>query len=226
MKLLTIENAKTSKGASMGYLTGILYLSPASLSGVNLCPYSTPGCRASCLNTAGRGRFDSIQQARLIKTLHWLNNPEGFIDQLADDIRALERKAKRLGLKPVVRLNGTSDIFWEIKAPRLFREFAHVQFYDYTKAPYNSRPSERLPANYSLTYSASEIDTDDALRYQLSKGRSVAAVFFDRLPVNVINGDEHDLRFLQQGQLIGLKAKGKAKHDRTGFVRFSVGGAE
>ena len=36
----------------------------------------------------------------------------------------------------------------------------------------------------------------------------------------VINADEHDLRFLdKQGVIAGLKAKGKGKKDTTGFVR-------
>jgi hypothetical protein len=36
----------------------------------------------------------------------------------------------------------------------------------------------------------------------------------------VINGDESDLRFLDpKGVIVGLKAKGKAKKDTTGFVK-------
>jgi hypothetical protein len=51
-----------------------------------------------------------------------------------------------------------------------------------------------------------------------------AAVFRDRLPAQfmgrkVINGDESDLRFLDdKNVIIGLKAKGRARHDKTGFV--------
>lgn len=222
MKLLTVDNAKTSKGESTGYLTGILYLSPASLSGVNLCPFSSPGCRAACLNTAGRGRFNSIQEARAIKTTHWLANPEGFIEQLTLDIEALERKAKREGLTPVVRLNGTSDIFWERKAPQLFERFAHIQFYDYTKAPYEVRPDESLPKNYSLTYSASEVDSKQDIMFELSNARSVAVVVEQipaKLSQHMTNGDAHDLRFLDKTKLVWLKAKGMAKKDTTNFVR-------
>ena len=57
------SDAKTSKGEKFGYLTAILYLSPATESGlthksgapVNLCPFATQGCMTSCLYTAGRG---------------------------------------------------------------------------------------------------------------------------------------------------------------------------
>lgn len=58
-------DAKTVKGESFGFLTGILYLSPLSLGGFgNLCPFASPGCSADCLNSAGRGAFNSVQKAR------------------------------------------------------------------------------------------------------------------------------------------------------------------
>jgi hypothetical protein len=49
-------------------------------------------------------------------------------------------------------------------------------------------------------------------------------VAFNRLPetylgLPVIDGDQSDLRFLDpQGVIVGLKAKGKGKHDTSGFV--------
>lgn len=54
-------------------------------------------------------------------------------------------------------------------------------------------------------------------------GMNVAAVFkevpFTYMGRPVINGDETDLRFLDpKGVIVGLKAKGKAKKDTTGFV--------
>lgn len=216
MKLLAVENAKTIKGESLGYLTGILYLVPSDLSGVNLCPFSSAGCRAACLNTAGRGKFDSIQEARLIKTIHFLNNKVGFIDQLRSDIQALIRRSKREGLTPCVRLNGTSDILWERIAPELFTEFSDVQFYDYTKFPEKIR--NNIPSNYHLTYSFSEEEQ------VIDSTLNTAIVFKDVLPneykgKQVINGTEHDLRFLDtKNVIVGLLAKGKAKQDTTGFV--------
>ena len=54
-KLLNLDaNPKTVKGQKRGYMTAVLYLAPADLSGWNVCPESTAGCRAACLNTAGR----------------------------------------------------------------------------------------------------------------------------------------------------------------------------
>jgi hypothetical protein len=50
------------------------------------------------------------------------------------------------------------------------------------------------------------------------------AVAFDRTPAEwcgrkVVDGDEHDARFVdKRGVIVGLKAKGKARQDRSGFV--------
>ena len=74
-KLLTIGNPKTLKTAPSfeQYMSIVLHLSPAKLSGKNFCPYSEiAGCENTCLNTAGRGgifkkgeKTNPIQKARL-----------------------------------------------------------------------------------------------------------------------------------------------------------------
>jgi hypothetical protein len=59
----------------------------------------------------------------------------------------------------------------------------------------------------------------------VSSGQGNAAVVFQTLPdtflgLQVINGDEHDLRHLDpKGVIVGLLPKGrKAKRDTSGFV--------
>jgi hypothetical protein len=224
MNLLTTSNHKTLKGEASGYLTGILHLAPANLSGINVCRFSTPGCKAACLNTAGKGRFAITQQARIRKTLALFRDQSAFAAQLDRDIISLCRKAARLGLKPAVRLNGTSDLPWE-KMPAfqgLFARFPSVQFYDYTKDAARARDHAAglFPPNYHLTYSASERDSDAALHTLLSRGVSIAVVTPTPSP-RMLAGDNNDLRFLDPpGSIIALSPKGKARHDRSGFVRF------
>lgn len=228
MKLLTIENAKTSKGTKLGYLTGILYLAPHNIAGYgSICKASTAGCRAACLYTAGRGAFKSIQQSRIIKTIHLFENRAGFIEQLQDDINALKRKAERLGLRPAVRLNGTSDLDWQLMASQLFEQNSSVQFYDYTK--HLERRSKF--ANYDLSYSLAEgwdrrpecAGKENWVNF-IERIPSRLVVVFEQLPKYylgrpVVNGDSHDLRFLDEADcVIGLMPKGKAKKDLTGFV--------
>lgn len=229
-KLLTIENAKTVKGESLGYLTGILYLAPADESvpfgGKNLCPLASKGCAAACLFSAGRGRFDAVRNARIAKTLHFVNDFQGFEKDLFESVARVVRAAKRQNLTPAIRLNGTSDVAWE-KISGIMNAFPDVIFYDYSKTWSRVLAYSRgeLPANYHLTFSRSEENADKVELIIAETDANVAVVFASKnLPASymgreVINGDEHDLRFLdKKGVIVGLSAKGKAKRDTSGFV--------
>jgi hypothetical protein len=249
MKLLTIGNPKTLKGEKQGYITAVLHLAPASTSGWNVCPMATAGCKASCLNTAGRGgiasgnaTFESaegslpdnaIQKARIKRTQWFFTDRKAFMLSLHDEIAEFVRKAKKAGLIPCVRLNGTSDVRWE-SVPVVFAThsianlmacFPDVQFYDYTKLANR----KGVPSNYHLTFSLAE-DNDTHAASVLEAGGNVAVVYRDKaLPQTyaiagvtraVVSGDDSDLRFLDpRGVIVGLYAKGKAKKDTLGFVR-------
>jgi len=229
--LLTRGNPKILKGEKQGYLTSILHLAPADLSGYQTCPKATAGCKAACLNTAGRGGIfkkgestNVIQQARIRKTVRFFEHREQFMQELAIEILSTIKYAKKRGLVPVFRLNGTSDIAWEKirfgSYRNIFEAFPNVQFYDYTKIA-----KRTVPANYHLTFSAADGNDADVVK-AIDKGYNVAVVFADKkLPaeynnVTVFNGDESDLRFLDpRNVIVGLYAKGKAKKDNTGFVK-------
>lgn len=235
-RLLTIGgDAKTIKGEPLGYRTAVMYLAPASLSGHNVCALSTSGCRLGCLNTAGRGAFTATQAARLARTLFYFQRRDAFMLQLANEVSLFVRASRRAGMTPCVRLNGTSDIRWERvpvgEAPNIFTLFADVQFYDYTKLPPLAR---KLPPNYHLTFSLAETARNWTYHLDaLTAGLSVAVVLrgagTSRWPLPfpevwngrpLINGDEHDLRFLDRPAVyVGLRAKGRAVYDTSGFVR-------
>lgn len=227
MHLLSVSaDAKTVRGEPYGFLTGILYLQPASLSGKNLCPGSSAGCREACLNYSGRSvAFPKIFAARKRKTEMFLKERETFMLQLASDISTLQIKAKKMGKKPVVRLNGVTDIGWEsipvLGYKNIFRMFPKVKFVDYTKIA--RRLYANKEKNYHLTFSLSE-ENESAARKASENGYNVAVVFRDRPKKfwnkKVVDGDRHDLRFLDgKGVIVGLKAKAKAKKDKTGFVK-------
>ena len=227
-KLLGVStNYKTIKSEKLGVLTGIIYMSPYKLSGKNVCPGASAGCAAACLNTAGRGAMGVVQTARLKKTNRFWDDRGQFLQDLALEIGKLQRQAEAKGMKAAVRLNGTSDLPYErYKVPgtdkNIMELFPDVQFYDYTKLE-NRFTKGQLPANYHLTFSRAE-DNDHKLP-EVLKHTSAAVVFSGELPETwrgypVIDGDEHDARFTDAGAgvIIGLKAKGKAKHDTSGFV--------
>ena len=212
-KLLTYNNAKILKSKEKGYLTVGLHLSPG-----RVCNRASKGCLSSCLNTSGHGRYQRTQLARARKTQLFWNDHDTFMAQLYKEIEASQRKADRESLTLAVRLNLTSDIPWECYG--VPQKYPDVQFYDYTK--YNDR---HPPSNYHLTFSRSEEEKNwGQAKEWLDKGNNVAIVFGGELPKTywgfpVISGDEDDLRFLDPSPVIvGLKTKGRAKHDRTGFV--------
>lgn len=227
--LLSISaDSKTIKGEKIGYLTGILYLAPATVTKYNTCSMAKLAqCDKACLYSAGRGAFSNVQQSRIDKTLYFFEAREQFMLQLAANIVVLIKKAEKLGLKPLVRLNGTSDIRWE-SIPfeyhaNIMEAFPNVQFYDYTK----DANRKDIPANYDLTFSYSGVDSfAPYVKKAQSKGMRMAVVFRKEstIPVffkgiKVVSGDNSDVRHLDdQGVIVGLYAKGAAKHDTSGFV--------
>jgi hypothetical protein len=223
MKLLSVGNPKLMKGEKKGYLSFVLHLSPADVSGYETCPKRTAGCTAACLNTAGRGGMfkpggtNTIQEARKRKTKMFFEQRDEFMAALEADIRLGIKQAEKKGMIPAFRLNGTSDLAWEKYG--IIQKFPEVQFYDYTKI--RNRKVADLP-NYHLTFSKAD-GNDMDVRLVASTGMNVAVVF-DKLPATyigreVIDGDDTDLRFLdKKGVVVGLKAKGRARKDTSGFV--------
>ena len=228
-------NPKVVKGEKKSWSTKILHLSPhTTASKKTLCPFASEGCKAACLNTSGMGaeylvrssdKVHPVHLARAIRTIWLRSDRQSFLQQLHKEIKAHVDQAKRKGMMPCVRLNGTSDIIWETLG--VIKSFPEVTFYDYTAIPFSKRKD--LPDNYHLTFSCKEDNENEALN-ALKAGHNVAVVFrtrkVDEFPATwngypVVNGDENDLRFLDpKNCVIGLTCKGnKAMTDNTGFVK-------
>jgi hypothetical protein len=236
-KLLAIDtNAKTVKGQKYGFMTGILYMAPSTISGFNTCPMATIAqCEKACLYSAGRGAFSSVQQSRINKAKLFHTQRQEFMTKLAQDIEKLIKKANKAGMTPLVRLNGTSDIRWEnirfdyefahgkIRTVTIFEVFPEVQFYDYTKLANR----KDVPGNYDLTFSYSGVPAYQKYVDQAIKaGMRIATVFRSKkdipgtfLGLECVDGDDSDIRHLDpKGCIVALYAKGNAKKDATGFV--------
>lgn len=244
------SNAKTVKGDSV-YQTAIMYLAPHTQSTVgNVCPMAImAGCDQACLYKAGRAElFASIPAARIAKTQRYFKSRVAFMAELVRDLEKFVKHCAKQDVKPACRLNGTSDIQWEIAHPverqgmrhaSIFEAFPEVVFYDYTKI--TKRTYRDLPANYSLTLSysaANPLYAASVVQAASTNGVNVAVVFRTKKMRNavmasrftvgsngaamtrdVINGDETDMRFLDpKGVIVGLYAKGPGKKDTTGFV--------
>ena len=221
-------NPKTDKNQSVEGLENIvvlhLNLAPADLSGYNVCPMASQGCKSACLHTAGNPVFQAQKdKGRINRARFYMQDRDKFMTQLTRELVNFVKwcdKNKKIG---VVRLNTTSDISWENY--NLFEKFPMLQFYDYTKIQKRALKFARgeYPTNYHLTYSLNEDNYDKAMQV-LNEGGNIAVVFRKDLPdtfmgKKVVNGDLHDLRYLDpKNVVVGLKAKGKAKTDYSGFV--------
>ncbi len=230
---LLSTNPKVEKGIYFDYLTNIFHGAPSFASLYNSCASASLGCGLNCLNESGHGQkhmmhenVHSVHVARVVRTMIWFRFRDQFKAKMQREIRALVRKAKRMNLVPVVRPNGTTDFNFESLWPELFTDNTDVTFYDYSKNP--NRDVSHIP-NYSLSFSVSETNLDTA-KDELSRGLNVVMVL--RLKRNdpkpdyvlgypTINGDIHDLRFLDDNtkpHVVCLFAKGHAYKDKTGFV--------
>lgn len=227
--ILGTASAKTIKGERIGFLTAICYLKPDEI----LCPHAKlAGCLGPCLQSAGRGAFNSVQLARIAKTEYFKNNRRAFMLSMAADVWAIKNKAEKRQLIPLIRPNGTSDIPWEnipvIDGRNIFQLFPEVQFYDYTKHP--SRNLEgKTAGNYDLTFSYSGITPQKiTIKGLLNPHNSRVAVVFDKrenIPATfhawpVIDGDNSDVRHIEpRAVVVALYAKGKARTDSSGFTQ-------
>jgi len=182
---------------------------------------------------------NAIQRCRIARTRLYAKDREAFMLQLIKEIRAFLKKADRKGLTPTVRLNGTSDIRWENHPvtidgqyfDNIFEAFPDLTFYDYTKLP--NRFNRALPDNYHLTLSFSNASQRYAdmcwdahangaslvMVYRTKTDLINARTWFEECRVPVVDGDANDLRFLDPDKcIVTLKAKGKARKDKSGFV--------
>ena len=216
--LLGTDSTKMIKGMKFGWTTYVLYMSPYRLNskGLNLCPKATAGCVKSCLFTSGRGSFQSVEVARFNKAEFFVLDKQKFMDKLVKDIQTIvkrhdkltEEGTKKYTKKFAIRLNGTSDIDWELikidsqEGKNIFEVFPNVQFYDYTKIPSRMQRAKVYP-NYFVTFSVSEHNGKVAEKI-LNDGNTIAKVYFPEIPKfdfnrEVYDGDESDLVFTYQG---------------------------
>jgi len=228
-KLLGSSTYKMEKSQKYKYLSEILHLAPANIGGVNICPNASPECIKLCLNTSGRGQMTSVQKSRLNKKFYFLADRLKFLNHLDREIKLSYARATRKGFKYTVRLNGTSDLPFERyklkNGLNLMDNNPHVQFIDYTKVTNRLNKKNKIPKNYSLTYSQAENNLEDVKKVLKTK-YNIATVFRKKLPKKwlgrkVINGDLSDLRHLEDGKkiIVGLIAKGKAIKNFNGFVQ-------
>jgi hypothetical protein len=254
--IFSTDSAKAAKASNYGYLNAIHYMAPADSGGAgNLCPKASAECIALCLGVySGQAAMvadleqgtNVTRESRKRKAQLFMRERGAYLNEIARKIIKVINDAKALGVKPCIRLNGSTDLAFErirfdldaksigalekagllggltyLSKVTLLELFADVQFVDYTKIA--SRLG-KAPRNLDLTLSYSARNSAECVKALLA-GHNVAMVFHGGLPESfagfpVIDGDLHDLRHLDRkgGFIVGLSPKGnKAKRDQSGF---------
>lgn len=189
-------NDKSGLEGVMGSHQWIQYLQPAGASkiaGCNTCGSNTKGCTAACLGKSGQLGLASGEIAKEARTAMAWHEPAKYLGILHNQIGARERVAEREGRRPVMRLNGTSDIGWH-RIPAgavLIGSRPNTRFSEYTKyntgdvvdkEDYNPYP------NYDWIHSITERTTVGRIRQivgtQTDRGLRNVAV-----PFNMKKGD-------------------------------------
>ncbi len=214
--------SKHVKAYKYNELTYTIYLSPAKLSGYEVCPMRTPECTLLCLNESGMNRMnmnhEMITNSRIKKTKLFFENRQYFMEWMVDEIKSAKKKADKMGYHFSVRLNNTSDLspesfYMDVNGKKLnvLQLFPKIMFYDYTKVPNRITLLDKYK-NYDLTFSFSGNNLTDCIN-MVNNDIRVAVVFNKELPERfwgreVIDGDLYDMRYRDKKDVIvGLKYK-------------------
>jgi len=221
-KLLT-KNAKLEKGNKYEYYNIGLQLAPSYISGFNTCPNASINCGMSCLNETGHGarhminknNIHMVLKARIIRTILFFEYRKQFKNRLIQEINLHKNKVDKLdNVKLCIRLNVLSDIKHEKINKDILEMFKDIQFYDYTKIL--NRDIKHL-SNYHLTISRNELNKDiiedmphnKAYVFNVKRNNKLPSTYENK---KVIDGDLHDLRFLDnKNVIVGLRYKGNNK---------------
>lgn len=184
---------------------------------LNMCPCSTKGCRGVCLNKSGHLGMDNGQTAMWVRTNFQYHYPYEFFAVFYAEHFKHEKRAAKMGKRLVSRPNGTTDADWGRLLPLSF--FDRFKVSDYTKDYDRTSPHP----NYYIVKSAKEtaplpVGENVVVAVKVKRGAPLPKRFEGR---RVIDGDVHDLRFLdkQGGYAVLVRAKGIGMQDETGFVR-------
>ena len=195
---------------------------------LTVCPMSTPGCRAGCvIVTAGKGPTPAVVLGRVARWLTLVLHPLHAVRLMRDSIECTVRAA---GENHRVRFGVADDVRWERVAPVLFApvDDVAIRAYAYTKwTPDRRRGAMGLELTYSATREARRW-SGASVAEAAAAGRRVAVAVDIRkgqpMPTTfhgapMVDGDASDDRWsTAPGVVVGLRAKGAARKDSTGFV--------
>lgn len=121
---------------------------------VNTCP-GAGACKVDCFAMKGgyiQWKGSSLAQTKLLNFVY--NDPDGFMNKLADEISEYEKKNSKKKTKTIIRWHDAGDFFsteYLQKAYDLARKFPNVDFYAYTKIADVAKGEK--PDNFIINFS-------------------------------------------------------------------------
>lgn len=228
-RYLLSESAKIEKGEAYGYITGVCYMSAfTDIIGLgNTCSHAIKAdCFRHCLKSSGQLGGEVAQEAMKDRLDLLIKNPALFFEILRRENARLDRRAESIGFERAGRMNGTTDLDWTritFGGLTIADHFSNVQWYDYTKNWNLARNYISKGIHVTLSW-YKKLPTTRALE-SLDRGVNLAVVYRDKIPktqivgdrkIEVISGDNHDLRFLDpRGVIVGLKYKNQTMHEEA-----------
>jgi hypothetical protein len=157
---------------------------------VNTCP-GAGSCKVDCFAMkGGKVQFEGpwLSDGRILTYL--LNNPDGFFEQLANEIAKEEKKGQKGGYSVTIRWHDAGDFFspeYMDLAFKLAQSLPNIKFYAYTKiagAALGKKPSNFI-VNWSEgahTSQEKQVKAQDATLAQTKNSRIVpTSLFYDLL---------------------------------------------
>ncbi len=172
--------------------------------------HSAPGIVDGFFKRKGASPADSVRESRIENTRRWFQDKDAFLEDIYCSIASMlksipswQRKMPAAFRKegvpegvrftPVVRLNGTSDLFFEeirFQGKTFMEHFPDLTFYDYTKHWWRAlgfakrqildksgkSTNRPWPKNYHLTFSMGGF-WDEKIKDLLEQGCNVTMVF-------------------------------------------------
>lgn len=219
-RYLLSESVKILKGEKFGYVTGVQYLPAAErIPGGHTCSHSElADCAGPCLIKSGHMALPGAVEARADRLKLFMRDPALWFEIFKRECATLKRRADSIGFKRAGRCNGTTDIDWTrvlFDGKTVFQRIKGIRWYDYTKNP--NLAENYLRAGICVTFSWYKKAESARVLDLLDRGINVAITYRDEVPdiqeiggrrIPVLNGDAHDLRFLdRKHHIVGLKYK-------------------
>jgi hypothetical protein len=129
---------------------------------IDTCP-GAGQCKLVCYAMKGgyvQWKASSLGQTRLLNFLY--NDPNGFMAQLAKEIKNYQDKNQKKNIKTIVRWHDAGDFFspeYLTKAYTLAKQFPNVDFYAYTKIA--SVAKSQKPDNFKINFSMGALPSQE-----------------------------------------------------------------